>query len=741
MLWTFNRTGSRFAATFIFGFFWAALFAIFSGKQNLPQLLVSQPVQIFGCVIAVKNHSSHYQRLQIMVDQTFLNTERNNFKGKVNLGNFKPLDKTIKPGWCGEFYAVLKPVHGRLNSRGFDYEAWAYVEDIKATGVLKSVVQAYPGYSLSNRYLRFRSVLADQLKALLIKDSTTPLVLSLALGDRKMMTEQQWTLLRRTGTSHLLAISGLHIGLVFWMISILASLCWRLIPAACLAIPAQKAGWISGLLCSAIYLILTGMPLSGQRAWIMLLVATSLLLFNERTDFSRCFCTALVVVLLIWPSSILSIGFWFSFAAVGLILLQFIHSDKALVENFRLLNFRKKQNLLKILMIQLVLSVAMLPLSLFYFGEMSLISPLANIFAIPLISFVVLPLILIGLALLSVGLIGYSKLAFEAAQFCLQNLSLWLEKLVDLDWSWSMPVIHHQQSIILMTFAIFLWLYLKYWPGKWLFCFILIPLFLNPKPVHQKGEFTINVFDVGQGLAIWINTADKNLLLDTGFGRENGFTYYESIIYPILKADGVNKLDAVIISHGDADHAGGFSALLKSELKPNLIWGSQKNIDSMQKYCTAAHAWYWNGVKFQFLTQSNVSGDNNQSCVLKISSGYGSVLLPGDIEKEAEQKLLMNFRNSLQSDVLIVPHHGSRTSSTRPFIKAVNPELAIFSAGYLNRYGHPAEIIAKRYQRRDIELLNTACQGQITIRFEASGLSNDSLRQTNQPFWRHQCSN
>jgi len=738
--WLVNRFHTRWLAIFIFAYCWAAVFAIHRVSENLPMSLQNQSAQILGCILKVNQYSHHYQRILIKVDETYFKGEFDSFKGKVSLGYYQSLEQNISPGWCGEFKAKLKPVHGRLNSRGFDYEAWSYVENIKAIGVLKSADKLYPGQSLINQYQRLRYLFSTQLKNKLVGDQSTALVLSLALGDRSMMTEQQWELLRRTGTSHLLAISGLHIGLVFWIVSMLISMFWRMIPNVGLFVPAQKTGWIGGLVCSGIYLIMTGFPLSGRRAWIMLFIASMLLLNDEKTSFSRCFATTLIAVLLIWPSSVLSIGFWFSFVAVALILLQFIHIDINLLSLRRWARFQLVQKLIKLVSIQLVLSIAILPLSVFFFGELSFVSPLANVIAIPLVSFFVLPLILIGFFLHIVGAVNSSYLIFEIVQSSLNVLSLVLNRLVELNWSWSMPVIYQYESIIFLTIGLLLWLYFKQWPAKWLLCFLLVPIFLDPKPRLNSGEFELTVFDVGQGLAIWLETSDNNILVDTGFGIKDGFNYFDSVILPNLKANGVKQFDIVVISHADADHAGGLPALLESDLNLKRIYSSYKISNPINEYCQSGLIRRFDGVDFEFLTQKHVIGKNNQSCVVRLSSQFGSLLLPGDIEKESELKLLNDYPQRLNSSVLIVPHHGSQTSSTNAFIKSVNPELAIISAGYQNRYGHPAGKIIARYQDNHIRIFNTACHGQITVGFYSSGMSINSLRQTNQPFWRHQCS-
>ncbi len=740
-LWLFKKFNTRLVAVFVFGYCWAGLFANYSFSQNLPQSLVKKPLIASGCLLNIKTHSSHYQRLLFQAEQIYLNNQITEFKGKISLGNYQPIDSNIRPGWCGEFIVSLKPVHGRLNQYGFDYEAWAYVQNIKAAGILKQINNLSPGQSLDNRYLQFRDKLIGDLHRFSANSPVSSLVISLALGDRNLMTEEQWSTLRRTGTSHLLAISGLHIGLVFLFASLSFALIWRLMPRFCLVLPAQKTGWIAGLMISGIYLLLTGLPLSGQRAWLMLAITVGLLLFGEKTSFSRCYSLALIAMLIIWPSSVLSVGFWFSFAAVGLILLQFIHVEVKPTITSIGLNSLLVRKITLVLALQIILSIAMLPLSLLFFGELSLISPLANVIAIPLVSFLVLPAILFGLVMLTLGWTNFSILCFDLADLWLSYLYQWLNGLVELNWSWMMPQLYQQISIALAFIGIILWRYYRFWSGKWLLGFLILPLAINPKQNLYWGEFKLEVFDVGQGLAIWIQTSDKNLLIDTGFGSADGFSYFQSVIYPVLKAHGVTKLDAVVISHGDADHAGGLFALNRSDLKPAQTFISEPDLNHNFRFCQSGYKWSWNNVNFMFLTQQQVSGANNRSCVLKISSRYGSALLPGDIEKEAERSLLVDYSDELATQVLIAPHHGSQTSSTHSFLQAVNPDLAIFSAGYLNRYGHPTRKIVDRYRRKGISVLNTACHGQVTIEFRASGIHPTSLRKNKQPFWRNQCAN
>ena len=729
----------HFLASFLLAYSWAGAYASYHQTGNLPNVLVNQTALLSACIIRVKKHSANYQRVVAKVSKASVQGKEVTFKGKVSLSYYSAEKMQNKIGWCGEIFAKLKPVHGRLNRRGFDYEAWAYVEKIKALGTIKKQFDFEPSERMYHRFLQFKSTLVEELTLKLGHSKSFELVISLALGERDLISNEVWTVLRQTGTSHLLAISGLHIGFVFWMMSKISTLIWRYLGGLSLFISAQKMGWLSGLAFSLGYLLLAGLPLSGCRAWVMLVCCVCIRLFDKRVEFNYSLLVALWGILLVWPSSVLAIGFWFSFIAVALILSQFSHIKLRLRSTSKRLAYRQVNKFKELAKIQCLLSLAIIPLNVIYFGEISLISPLANLIAVPLVTLFILPLILIGILLHLLGFADASELLHLYSVDFLDRLLDGLIVLNQVKGSVTMPVVSHLYSWCLILMAIFVYRHYRLWPGRWLLCLLFVPLVMAPESKFKPGEFAVTVFDVGQGLALWLKSSNHNILIDTGFGTENGFNHFDATIYPAFKAAGVNKIDALILSHGDADHAGGLSALLQSDLQIGQIYSSRKLAQSVGVYCDHRLTWQWDDIRFRFLTTDKVTGINNQSCVLSIRSPLGSVLFPGDIERESELKLVRQYKNSLAAQVLIVPHHGSSSSSSAHFIHEVNPQLAIFSAGYLNRYGHPNKKIVRRYTNASVELLNTACQGQIRLLIDESGLTYESLRQKRPPFWRHQC--
>ena len=729
----------RLLASFILAYCWAGGYAVYQQSNNLENVPINQPLRVSGCITDLIIHSANYHRIVIDVSKVSRNGEALGFKGKASLSYYKTGENSYQNGWCGEMIAKLKPVHGHINQRGFDYEAWAYVEKIKALGTLKQLLEIKPGEGVYHRYLQFKSKLVDALSQKLDHRNSFPLLISLALGERDLIENDTWMLLRRTGTSHLLAISGLHIGFVFWMVSLLSTWIWRNLGSLALLISAQKVGWLTGLVFAGGYLLLAGLPLSGRRAWVMLACCVGIWVFDARIEFKQSLIVALWVILLVSPSSVLAIGFWFSYVAVALIVSQFAHFNLRLNPHSGLFAHQKVKKIATLVKIQCLLSIAIIPLNVIYFGEISLISPLANLIAVPLVTLMILPTIFLGTILFAIGLPEISQPLHLFALSLLDGLLGGLALLSKIKGSLTMPVLSHQFCWYLLMIGIFIYQHFRQWPGRWVLCVLFIPLSFNPQAKLQAGEFELNVFDVGQGLAIWFRSADHNMLIDTGYGVDKGFSYFETTIYPVLMAAGVSKLDVLVLSHGDADHAGGLNALLRSELKVDRIYSSKRQAQTLGLYCDDKQAWQWNEISFRFLTSENVAGKNNQSCVLKIHSKYSSVLLPGDIERESELALLRQYKDMLETNLLIVPHHGSSSSSTAHFLHAVNPDTAIVSAGYLNRYGHPTIKIISRYKKAKIALFNTACHGQIRFAVHENDVTYMSLRQKSPPFWRHQC--
>jgi competence protein ComEC len=390
--------------------------------------------------------------------------------------------------------------------------------------------------------------------------------------------------------------------------------------------------------------------------------------------------------------------------------------------------------------VQWAVTLALVPALLAMFQQISIISPIANALAIPLVSLVVTPLTLIGTALPLDFLLLAAHLVMEAC-------------MIFLSWLSALPVAVWQQhgppawTVVVALLGV-LWLLLpRGFPARWLGAIWFLPLFMVQPPRPVQGELWLTVLDVGQGLAVVARTRDHALLFDAGtrFGTETDAG--SRIIVPFLRGSGVRHLDGMVLSHDDIDHTGGAPSVLQAEpvgwlvssLPPDspVLSGAPSN-----SHCFAGQSWEWDGVKFAMLHppmddyQYDGFKDNDRGCVLKITSQFGSVLLPADIERVSEQDLLERMPDQLKADVMVVPHHGSLTSSTEAFIDAVNPATAIFTVGYRNRFGHPKPEVVERYQAKGIKIYRSDESGALNLHFGAGGFFLQGQRQLRQRYWQ-----
>jgi competence protein ComEC len=427
------------------------------------------------------------------------------------------------------------------------------------------------------------------------------------------------------------------------------------------------------------------------------------------------------------PWAVIAPGFWLSFSAVALI--AYVSVGRLAIQHW----FKEAVNT------QWAVTLGLLPLLIMMFGQTSIVSPIANAFAIPVISLVVVPLAIMG-SLLYVDFILY--VSHFVLDFCMQGLN-WLASLPIATWQQATP------SILALTAAIFgvLWLLLpRGFPQRWLGLVLLLPLFFVKPPRLTEGEMQVTALDVGQGLAVVVKTKDHTLLYDAGPRYSTQSDAGSKVVIPFLRGEGIKKLDGFIVSHNDEDHSSGAASVL-TQLAVGWFSSSFTQSDTMTLppnaiKCFAGQHWRWNQVNFEVLYPSWESyenthlTDNNRSCVVKISSQFGSLLLTGDIEKEAEAVLLQTNNHALSSDVLIVPHHGSKTSSTLEFITAVEPQYSIFTVGYLNRFKHPKPLITERYEKNGALLYRSDFNGALQIDFTHNNrIKIEAWRQSHPRYW------
>ncbi|MDX9767228.1 MAG: DNA internalization-related competence protein ComEC/Rec2, partial [Ectothiorhodospiraceae bacterium] len=509
---------------------------------------------------------------------------------------------------------------------------------------------------------------------------------------------------------HLMAISGLHVGLVAGLAGLLALRLWRLSARLCLWLAAPRAAALAGLAAGFVYALLAGFAIPTQRALVMLTVVAAALAWGRIGTPSRTLALALLAVLLLDPLSVLSPGFWLSFAAVAVILYA--------------LTGRRAGHPLAWLRIQVVIAIGLLPLTVWFFQFGAVVSPLANLIAVPWVGFVVVPSTLLGAALAPwmPAVAGLPLWLADAALDLLWPVLEWLAALPGGQW---LPPAPPFVWLLLALAGGALLLAPRGWPARWLGAVLLLPMLTWQPPAPAEGDFRFTLLEVGQGLAAVIETRRHLLVYDTGPRFSDRFDAGEAAIHPYLVHRGRRRVDRLILSHGDDDHAGGAASLL-ARVPVGEVLGDTGDRDDLPspRPCKAGEAWRWDGVDFELLhPPRGWRGDNEASCVLRVAAAGGSLLLTGDIERLAEAAMLRERREALAAEVMLIPHHGALTSSTPAFIDAVRPRLAVVSSGYGNRFGHPRPEILALYRERDIPVLDTAREGAITLRFEVDGLA------------------
>lgn len=647
------------------------------------------------------------------------------FPDRIQLTWYRPPEWTasLDQGARLRLQVRLKRPRGFVNPGAFDYHLWQLRQGLGASGYVRAgdhnrllAPVSYSARARLRQWLEgFELSQGDLLRALL-------------LGDRSAISPQRWTLLRHTGTSHLVAISGLHIGLVAGFAYLLGlglgrllALVWPLrafVPACALA-----------ALAGAAYSALAGFSLPTQRALVMLLVLLLARLGGRQLGAATLLSVALAAVVLLDPLAFYDAGFWLSFGAVATLML--VYSGRRSNRNAPLP--------LRLWRPQWVIFIGLMAPLLLLFGEQPLLSPLANFIAIPVVSLLVVPALLLAalagavsqslagamLLIADTILAGLFGLLEAAAEFLsplryTHSLSLWSAPLIVL----AVVGLLLPRPLRLQPLAVLL---------------LLIALWLPPAP---PPKLEVTVLDVGQALAVVVRAEDNTLVYDTGLHFSERFDTGRDIIADYLARQGVKTIDRVIVSHAHADHAGGVAGLLDAMPVNKLLIGeplkNQEHLPLHGKNCHGVPPWQWGGVHFSFVPAPTHASGNNASCVLQINFRRQTLLLTGDMDAERESAVLQSIHR--QGDpvrLLLAPHHGSRHSSSGTFARRVAAEHVIFSTGYRNRHGHPHPQTLKRYQQAGSQLYNTAGDGAIQFLWYGSDRqpSIRALRRDASRFW------
>ncbi len=680
----------------------------------------------------------------------------------------------VAPGERWRLTVRLKQPHGSRNPFGFDYERWLWEQGLGATGYVRAATphaapektgQAHPldvrvwrdRARLHVREAVYRTLLPSANRptpaarpqeagsphsapATPLAESAAGIVAALLMGDQRAISQPDWAVFRTTGVSHLLSISGLHITLFAWLAGMLIQTLWRQSARVgwttpCLWLPAHAAAWWGGVALAAAYAWFSGWGVPAQRTCLMLLCMALLRSRGLAWPWPSTLASAAAAVLLLDPWALLQPGFWLSFVAVAVL----FGSGNRPPPAAALWHQKLRAGIRTFAHAQLTITLVLAPLTLLLFGQVSVVGFVANALAVPLMTFIVTPLALAGVVWPAL---------WQLAAWLLQGLMLGLHHLAALPWA-------SYQAAIAPWWAGALgvacgWVAMQRLPVVWRLAAALglLPVLLWQAPRPAQGQFELLAADVGQGSAILVRTRTHSLLFDTGPQYSATSNAGERVLVPLLDALG-EQPDWLLLSHQDTDHIGGATALLAARPHMQLL-GSISADHPLQQIrpvmpCTAGQAWQWDGVSFAILHPSEHEQANPQlasnavSCVLHISNGQRSALLAGDVGTAQENAIIARQQAApatLQADILLVGHHGSKTSTGTAWLDAVQPRWAVIQQGYLNRYRHPHPTVLQRLQERRIT----------TILSESCGAAwwysiNNQLhceREQNRRYWQHQ---
>ena len=717
----------RVAGALLLGFGWAGLQAGWALAEQLPVGWEGREARMAGRIVGLPDHDVRRTRFLFRVGEQApapLRGRLLQLSWYDDYGATEPGPRmALRPGARWQLQARLRAPRGLANPGGFDAGRHALAQGIAATGYVRVPEQARelaPAAGID----AWRGRVADRIEAA-VGSSSSRFVRALALGDTRALSDADWHTLRAVGLTHLIAISGFHVGLVAGFCAWLAMAAWWCVPALGRRWPRPQAAAVAAVLGAAGYAAVAGFALPTVRTLLMIAVVAAARLLRRPLGMWQALALALLVILLVDPLSALQAGFWLSFAGVAWLVwcLPVQGGSRRWLREF--------------LSAQGVATVGLLPLGAVLFHQASLAGPLANLLAIPWWSLVVVPLSLLGTALEAVHA-GAGEGLWRLAAACFDPSWALFERMGSSRFAlWWLPEARATALPLALLGA--LWLLLpRGLPGRVLAVLLWLPLLHPPRELPPPGGVELHVLDVGQGLSVVVRTAHHALLYDAGPAVRDGYDAGERAVLPALRALGISHLDRVVISHADQDHAGGWPAV-RQGVPVDLALAPDGAPLSADALCMAGQAWNWDGVEFGFLhpTEHFPYLRNEASCVLRIASAHGTVLLPGDIGEVIEQRLLRDPA-ALRAEVVVVPHHGSGGSSSAGFVAATGARLALVAAGDGNRFGHPRVDVVRRWQRHGAEVLATPRSGAIRVWLDRDGLAVRERRPWKARLWERQ---
>jgi competence protein ComEC len=628
----------------------------------------------------------------------------------------------------------LKRPHGARNPHGFDLELWLFERGFGASGTVR------PGAvrlaeAAGAPVQRLRQAVRDAILLRVADPAAAGVLAALAVGDQAAIEREEWDVFRITGVAHLMSISGLHVTMFAWLAGGAVGWAWRRSPGLVLRVPAPVAARWGGLLGALAYSVVAGWGVPAQRTVMMVAAVVVLRSLGVRWPQLLVLGCAGAAVTLLDPWALLQPGFWLSFVAVGVLVVSDPAGRAPAAPGWR-------GRLAEAARAQAVATVGLAPLSMVFFQQISVVGFLANALAIPLVTLVVTPLALLGVLL---------PVLWVPAAWCVQGLLAGLAPLAALplaQWTaaaapaWAVVPGLLGGALVVMPLPLRL---------RLLALPLVLPL-VAPVPARPPaGTFEVVAADIGQGTAVLVRTRTRLLVYDTGPRTSAASDAGQRVLLPLLGARGERRVDLLVLSHQDTDHIGGAESLLRG-LPVRAATSSLPESHPLHarlpahEPCQAGQAWSWDGVRFEVLHPLPRTGEeparavraNALSCVLRVADATGrALLLAGDLEAPQERALVAQDAQALRAQVLQVPHHGSRTSSTPGFLEAVAPEVALVQAGYRNRYGHPARDVVARYEARGIALVRSDRCGAWAWRSSAPAGEGRCQRRAEERYWHH----
>ena len=706
--WRFPR--ASWFACILFGVVWAAWRGGAAMDARLPRVMEGSDFVVVGAITGLPSPGAGASRFNLSVEQATLAGKQIPLRGKVTVSWYDdaPL---LRPCTRWHLLLRLKRPRGLMNPGGADSERSALERGVVATGYVRddpaNAQLARAPWCVDG----VRDAVARGIVARVHDPHDAALLRAFAVGDTRDLQQQDWSVARANGVSHLIAISGFHVGVAAVFGVWLAALGYYLWPRFGLHLPRLQAQATAALLAAGAYSALAGFGLPTVRTLLMIAVLAVARCSRRGSNGAQSLALALLAILLFDPLAVLAAGFWLSFIGVAFLMLCLQargHGLRAFVHELS--------------SGQLLMTVALLPLTMWFFGEASLVGALSNLIAVPFVSFVIVPCALVGTLLLGVCPPLAAPVWWLAAH--LVHAQWWLLEQTAM-WPgahWYLPAV--QPWALLLALLGSLWLFLpRGVPLRWLGLLFYLPLLLPPIQVPVAGTFQVWVLDVGQGLSVLLRTRHHVLVYDAGARYPSGFDLGEAVVLPSIHALGMTCLDRLMISHADNDHAGGAVAVATAFPDAQRLAGEPARMKVPMSQCAAGQSWRWDGVDFRVLspdaTRLSAKG-NDRSCVLLVSGVGGRLLFTGDISSKVEPWVVAAL-SAGPAPVLLVPHHGSKTSSSAAFIAALQPPFAIVSAGWRNRFGHPKPAVLARYAHADVAVFNTATEGAIPLRFGLDG--------------------